>query len=186
VSQPPRPHVFIAYTLPAETASAIVGWAHRTLGEESALRPVTAANLHVTLVFCGPLPAERIEEVVERTRAAIVVRRAPTYTVSRVRVRARSVIALELDAAEPDRALRGWPLGMLAYELSNAGLRRRETRDWTPHITIARARRGQTLSAPVEAPKVTFRPDAIAVFQAVNVLDGVRYDERARFPLLHA
>ena len=139
----PRRLIFIAYTLPVETASTIATWAGDSLGDASGLRLVPADNLHVTLVFCGRLPAERVEEVVERTRAGIVVRRAPVFTPSRVRVLARSAVALELTADEPDRALRGWPLGTLALELSSAGLRRQETREWTPHVTIARARRGQ-------------------------------------------
>jgi 2'-5' RNA ligase len=182
VSDAPGRLIFIAYTLPAEAASAIATWARSSLGDASELRLVAAANLHITLVFCGRLPAERIEEVVDRTRAGIVVRRAPVYTPSRLRVLARSAVALELDAAEPDRALRGWPLGMLALELSSAGLRRRETRDWTPHITIARARRGQRPAVGVERPDVSFAPDAIVVLESVSVPGGVRYDERARFP----
>ena len=138
--------------------------------------------MHITLVFCGPLPAERVGEVVDRTRAGIVVRRAPVYAPSRVRVLARSSVALVLDAAEPDRALRGWPLGTLALELSSAGLRRQETREWTPHITIARTRRGQRPAVEAEPPDVRFAPDAIAVLESVSVPGGVRYDARARFP----
>jgi 2'-5' RNA ligase len=178
----PRPLLFIAYTLPAETASALATWARCSLGDESGLRLVAAAHLHITLVFCGRLPAERVGEVVEMTRAGIVVRRAPVYTPSRVRVLARSAIALGLDAAEPDRALRGWPLGTLALELSSAGLRRQETREWMPHITIARARRGQRPAVEIEPPELSFAPDAIVVLESVSVPGGVRYDERARFP----
>ncbi|MDP9257638.1 MAG: hypothetical protein M3Q31_13930 [Actinomycetota bacterium] len=183
MSGAPRPLIFIAYTLPAETASAIATWARDALGGARDLRLVAAANLHITLVFCGRLPAERVEEVVERTRASIRVRRAPVYRPSRVRVLARSAVVLELDADEPDRALRGWPLGTLALELSNAGLRRPETREWTPHITIARARRGQRPAVALEPPEVMLAPDAIAVLESASVPGGVRYDQRARFPL---
>ena len=149
----------------------------------SELRLVPAANLHITLVFCGPLAAQRVAEVVEMTRAGIVVPRAPVYTATRVRVLARSAVALELEAAEPDRALRGWPLGTLALELSNAGLRRQETRDWRPHVTIARARRGHGPAVDAEPPDLSFAPDAIVVLESVSVAGGVRYVERARFPL---
>jgi 2'-5' RNA ligase len=97
-------------------------------------------------------------------------------------VLARSAVALELEAAEPDRALRGWPLGSLALELSSAGLVRRETREWTPHVTIARARRGQRPTVQMEPPDVSFAPDAIVVLESVSVPGGVRYDERARVP----
>jgi 2'-5' RNA ligase len=183
VRDAPRRLIFIAYTVPANTASAIATWARGSLGDTSELRLVAAADLHVTLVFCGRIPAERVDEVVDRTRAGIVVRRAPVYTPSRVRVFARSAVALELDAAEPDRALRGWPLGTLALDLSRAGLRREETRNWTPHITIARARRGQRPALRLEPPEVRFAPDAIAVLESVSVPGGVRYVERARFPL---
>ena len=183
MSDSPRPLIFIAYTLPAEAASAIATWARASLGGAGELRLVPRANLHVTLVFCGRLPAGRVEEVVEATRAGIVMRRAPVYLPSRVRVFARSAVALELDAAEPDRALRGWPLGALALELTSAGLRRPETREWTPHMTIARARRGQRPAVAVEPPDVSFAPDAIAVLESVSVPGGVRYDQRARFPL---
>jgi len=180
VSDAPRPLIFIAYTLPAEAASAIATWARASLGGAGELRLVPPANLHVTLVFCGRLPAGRVEEVVEATRAGIVMRRAPVYLPSRVRVFARSAVALELDAAEPDRALRGWPLGALALELTSAGLRRPETREWTPHLTIARAQRP---AVALEPPDVSFAPDAIAVLESASVPGGVRYDQRARFPL---
>jgi RNA 2',3'-cyclic 3'-phosphodiesterase len=174
--------IFVAYSLPAETAGAIATWARSSLAGASELRLVPAANLHVTLVFCGRLPPERVEDVVTMTRRAIALPRAPLYTPSRVRVLARSAIALELDAAEPDRALRGWPLGMLASELSSAGLRRRETREWAPHVTVARARRGQRPIAAAEPPDLTFAPDAIVVAESLSVPGGVRYAERARFP----
>jgi 2'-5' RNA ligase len=177
-----RPLIFIAYTLPAEAASELATWARDSLGETDEVRLVPAANLHITLVFCGRLPADRVEEVVERTRAAIVVDRAPVYAAGRVRVLARSAVALELEAAEPDRALRGWPLGTLALELSSAGLRRKETRDWLPHVTVARARRGQRPAVAVEPPDLSFTPDAIAVLESVSVPGGVRYEQRARFP----
>ena len=99
--------IFIAYTLPAEAASAIATWARDSLGDASELRLVAAVNLHITLVFCGPLPAERVEEVIERTRAGIVVRHAPVYIPARVRVLARSAVALELAAAEAIRRRAG-------------------------------------------------------------------------------
>lgn len=182
MSDAPRRLIFIAYTLPAEAASVITAWAREALGDASAVRLVAAPALHITLVFCGRLPAERVEEVVDRTRGGIAVRRAPVYAPSGVRVLARSAVALELEAAEPDRALRGWPLGSLALELSSAGLVRRETREWTPHVTIARARRGQRPTVQMEPPDVSFAPDAIVVLESVSVPGGVRYDERARVP----
>jgi 2'-5' RNA ligase len=178
--------IFIAYTLPAETAGAIVTWAHGSLAAGSELRFVPAASLHVTLVFCGRLPAERVEEVVERTRAAIAIERAPLYAPSRVRVLARSAVAIELAVAEPDRAMRGWPLGTLASELADVGLRRQETREWTPHVTVARARRGHRPAVSAEPPDVGVVPDSIAVLESVSVPGGVRYDVRARFPLVPA
>ena len=112
-----------------------------------------------------------------------MVARAPVYTPACIRVLARSAVALALDAAEPDRALRGWPLGTLALELTSAGLRRQETRDWTPHVTVARARRGQRPAVAAQPPDISFTPDAIAVLESVSVPGGVRYDPRARFPL---
>ena len=178
-----RSLIFIAYTLTADTASALATWAGESLGEARELRLVPAENLHITLVFCGRLPADRVEEVVERTRAAIEVDRAPVYAPTRVRVLARSAVALELEAAEPDRARRGWPLGTLALELTSAGLRRPETRDWLPHVTVARARRGHRVAVAAEAPDVSFAPDGVAVLESVNVPGGVRYEPRARFPL---
>lgn len=180
---PPRRLIFIAYTLPAEAAGAIATWAQGTLGDAGELRLVAAPKLHITLVFCGRLPAVRVDEVVDRTRAGIAVQRPPSYSPARVGVLARSAVVLELDAAEPDRALRGWPFGTLAIELASAGLRRQETREWRPHVTVARARRGQRPVVRVEPPDVSVVPDAIAVLESVRVPGGVRYDELARFPL---
>jgi 2'-5' RNA ligase len=183
VSDPPRPLIFIAYSLPAEAGNRIATWARATIAEASGLRLVDPAKLHVTLIFCGRLPADRVEKVIDRTRAGIAISRAPVYAPSRVRVLARSAIALELDAAEPDRARRGWPFGMLASELSGAGLMRRETREWLPHVTIARARRGHRPTVAIEAPDVSITPDAIAVLESVSEPGGVRYEPRARFTL---
>ena len=177
-----RPLIFIAYTLPAQAASALATWAGDFLGDANETRLVPAENLHITLVFCGRLPADRVHEVVERTRAAIEVVRAPRYSPTRVRVLARSAVALEVEAAEPDRARRGWPLGTLALELTSAGLRRPETRDWLPHVTVARVRRGQRLAVAADPPDLSFAPDAIAVLESVSVPGGVRYEPRARFP----
>ena len=178
----PACRIFIAYSVPAEAATAIAAWARGSLAGASELRLVPAANLHVTLVFCGRLHAERVADVVDMTRRAIALQRAPLYTPSRVRVLARSAIALELEAAEPARALRGWPLGTLTSELSSAGLLRRETREWTPHVTVARARRGQRPAVEAEPPDLTFAPDAIVVMESLSVPGGVRYAERERFP----
>ena len=119
--------------------------------------------------------------MVDRTRAGIEVERAPVYTAARVRVLARSAVALELEAAEPDRAVRGWPLGTLALELASAGMRRPETREWIPHITVARARRGRRPAIGAEPPDVSFAPAAIVVLESVSVPGGVRYEPRARF-----
>jgi hypothetical protein len=121
--------------------------------------------------------------VIDRARADISIARAPLYAPARVRVLARSAIVLELEAAEPDRAGRGWPFGRLVTELSSAGLMRGELREWTPHVTIARARRRHRPTVAVEPPHVSIRPDAIAVLESVSVPGGVRYEQRARFPL---
>ena len=178
-----RPLIFIAYTLPAEAASALATWMEEALGGADEVRLVPAENLHITLVFCGRLPDDRVDEVIERTRAAIAVDRAPLYAPTRVRALARAAIALELEAAEPDRARRGWPLGTLALELTSAGLRRPETREWLPHVTVARARRGQRPAVTMEPPDLSFAPDAVAVLESVSVPGGVRYEPQARFPL---
>jgi RNA 2',3'-cyclic 3'-phosphodiesterase len=183
VSDLPSRVIFIAYTLPTAAASAISAWAHGALGDADGLRLVPAANLHVTLVFCGGLPSERVDEVVDRTRSSMVAGHAPIYAPSRVRVLARSAVALELEAADPDRSLRGWPLGALADELASAGLRRVESREWLPHVTVARARRGERPAVANDPPALRFAPDAIAVLESVQTPGGVRYDERARFPL---
>ena len=64
-----RPLIFIAYTLPAEAASALATWVEEALGGADELRLVPAENLHITLVFCGRLPADRVEEVDRAGRA---------------------------------------------------------------------------------------------------------------------
>lgn len=50
-------------------------------------------------------------------------------------------------------------------------------------MTIARAPRGQRLAVEAEPPDLSIVPDAIAVLESVSVPGGVRYGERARFPL---
>ena len=183
MSGAPRPLIFVAYTLAAETASVCAAWARDSLGDASGLRLVPAGNLHVTLVFCGRVPAERVRKCgPDDPRRHRGGSRPRLHGLARAGACALGGRA-QLKAAEPDRGLRGWPLGTLALELSNAGLRRPETREWLPHLTVARGRRGQRPSVGAEPPSASFAPDAIAVLESVTVPGGVCYEERARFPL---
>ena len=59
--------IFLGLPVAADTAHELHRWATRAVAE-TRLRVVPAANLHATLVFCGLLDDEQIDEVIAIVR----------------------------------------------------------------------------------------------------------------------
>jgi 2'-5' RNA ligase len=178
-----RLRTFVALALPSEQAQALAAWFAPRLERVAGVRPVPAANLHVTLVFCGLLDGEARQRVV----AAVRAERSglPPCELAPERVAALgSVVALTLRPIRGGEALAGLQ-ARLDDRLTAEGLAEREHRPWLPHVTVARAR-GRARpplgrdTDTVDVPATDLRPSGVAVYASVPMRGGVRYD-----PLLH-
>src|SRR5215210_1927133 len=65
-----RVRLFCALRLPADVVETLVRWQEEQLSGAAEARLVGPANLHVTLVFLGSTPANRVVEVVGSLREA--------------------------------------------------------------------------------------------------------------------
>ena len=144
-------------------------------------RRTPAENLHVTLAFLGSR-TQADADAVARVLAAV----------------ARPVGALEVDGAlwlprgRPGVltvALRTGPaLGALHADLVAAlmaaiGLEP-ERRPLRPHVTVARAPRGERLRASEvpPPPALSFAPEALVLYRSHTGAGGARYEALARAP----
>jgi 2'-5' RNA ligase len=132
----PRARLFVALELPPEVRSGIEGWGRDALFD-SALRPLPAASLHVTLVFLGYRPEKeiaRIGGVVEglespapEIRLLDPEQRPPRGKARLFALPIESPMAVSLQAE-------------LEEKLVAERLHEPEKRPFWPHLTVARVR----------------------------------------------
>ncbi len=60
---PSRVRLFLALDLPKHARAEIARWRDSVVGERKELRSVAAEALHVTLIFLGRRPQDRIAEM---------------------------------------------------------------------------------------------------------------------------
>jgi 2'-5' RNA ligase len=172
----------VALALEAAEAERLAGWAAEALEARGGLRLVPAANLHVTLAFCGAVAEERAGEVVAHAREATAGLRAPVLCPAAVRTFGPAVVGVAYRLDDEDEAERlGAAVMALRSVLDRAGLARPDDRPFRPHVTVARARRGVRVRAGgIEPPSGELSPSGVAVYASVPVPGGVRYQ-----PLAH-
>jgi 2'-5' RNA ligase len=169
--------LFVALALPAGVRAALAAWGDTVA--PAVMRRTPAENLHVTLAFLGSRPPEDAGAVADVLRAV-----------------ARPVGELAVDGAlwlPPRRpgvlavALRAGPaLGELHADLVAALTTRvgfePERRPLRPHVTVARARRGERLPATDVAPppQRSFVPEALVLYRSHTGPGGARYEALAR------
>jgi 2'-5' RNA ligase len=190
-SDSPLARLFVALELPAEVRAGIAHWGARAL-RDPALREVPEEALHITLVFLGEVPDERIHRI-----AAVLLgveAEAPrielsTEPVSLPRGRRPGLFALEArsEGTEEIRAA-------LASALTDAGLFEPDERPFWPHVTVARVRgvRGQRRKArkvedsPGRLPQALSQPFCavrLALYLSSFGPDGVHYAPLAQVEL---
>jgi RNA 2',3'-cyclic 3'-phosphodiesterase len=179
--------LFIAVPVPTEISSAIADVVDRVRAvaipsDGRDVRWVRLDGLHITLRFLGPTPRDRVDGVVEATRAAavetrpfdVVLGRAGTFPDAR---RPRALWIDILDGAED--------LGSAARRIDGE-LRRRgwelDDRPFRGHLTLARAdgvRAGSTIGARLkeaaEALELTFTAERFVVFESITGGGPARY-----------
>src|SRR5579863_3998601 len=178
--------LFVAVPLPDETRAALAVWMKRC-GAQPALRWTKEEQLHITLHFLGE---------VEDVRSALVTAaldglRRPTFDVEidRLEVLGRAdVLAAaakltpELAALEIEVRARVAKIpGLKSETLRQAqgrllGARERtETREFRPHVTMARAPRGERVpraSAFAVLTKIDFRAECFRLYRSELRRDG--------------
>jgi 2'-5' RNA ligase len=133
----PRARLFVALDLPEWVRAGIVAWGRDAL-VDSALRPVRAESLHITLAFLGWLPDKEIPRLAEIVAASAGP--APSIELGRPvprpeRGRPR-LFALPADSPGTVALQTG-----LQERLVSARLYEPEKRPFWPHVTVARVRR---------------------------------------------
>jgi RNA 2',3'-cyclic 3'-phosphodiesterase len=131
--------LFVALPLPRQTPSALAAWA-RKCGPQPALRWTPQEQLHITLHFLGEVADERVPAAVDALNG--VAARSFEVVLDRLDVLGRTgILAVTakltplLSALEVDVRSRIFAFG----ENQQAG------REFHPHVTLARARRGESV-----------------------------------------
>lgn len=173
-----RIRLFAALELPGDVRAALAGWAVRAVGRNPAVRPVSPAALHVTLVFLGTQPAEDAAAIGEavlaqaRPLAPLTVRGAAWLPARRPRV-------LVVDLFEDGDALSGLQRAVAA---ALSARHEPEARPFRPHVTVARVRRGarpaqRDVLAP---PRLIFDVPALVLYRSLLRTGGASYEPVAR------
>ena len=173
--------LFVALELPAEVRTALAAWGDGAA--PAVMRRTPAENLHVTLAFLGARAAADAEADAEAVAGVVAAV-------------ARPVGVLEVDGAlwlprgRPGVltvALRAGPQLAALHAALVAGLRAAidwepERRPLRPHVTVARARRGERLRATelVAPPALAFAPKALVLYRSLTGAGGARYEALAR------
>jgi 2'-5' RNA ligase len=147
----PRARLFVALDLPDAVRAGLAAWGEDALGDP-ALRPVPAANLHVTLAFLGFRPEGEIGRVATAVEesvgpAPLVELLGPEGRPARGRPRVFALPVLSPGTETLQATLRERLVAERLYE--------REKRPFWPHLTLARVRpegRGSRHPMRVERP----------------------------------
>jgi 2'-5' RNA ligase len=176
--------LFAAADLPVGVRESLVTWAHQAVGDDRALRLVSPHALHVTLCFLGwreAGDAERLSELVLACAAP-----ARELGVGRVLWLAPGrphVLTVGLDDTRGElSALQGRVQDAL---VAGAGYMP-EGRDFLPHVTVARVRRGERPLRRGLPPLPTLEPFAcpsLTLYRSQLGPGGARYEPLARVDL---
>lgn len=181
----PRPRLFVAYRLPVSVVDAVAAWQRQVFAKAGGVRLTPPESLHVTLVFLGSQPVAAVAGIADVTRRRATAARRPSFQVSRYRETPRVGMLTLTELAEPtlpEPTLPGDAVagrasefaGQLMLDFEAAGLYRRESRDWRPHVTVARFRTPPRLrpSVPELGP---FGPLDVALYHSALGPNGSVY-----------
>lgn len=191
---PERPRLFVAVELPAEWRGWLCARAEDL--ERQALgyaRWVAAPLLHLTLVFLGEQPAERLASITAALATAAVASRPFALTLGGLgSFGGGSPRVVWAAARAAPGALETLHLGLT--RALQAGAVDFDARPLVPHVTLGRARRGadsaagrllaRRLAAPTApSPPPAFTVAEIALIRSVLGPGGPKYTPLERFAL---
>lgn len=179
-----RARLFLALDLEPDAREALADWRDGAIAGRDDLRPVPAEALHATLAFLGYRPEDELDAIAEAAFGA-VAGLPPAVLVPRsvkgVPRRDPRLFALDL-ADEGGRA--GAVQAAASDALEAGGFFKPEKRDFWPHVTLARVRRGRH-PAPVRAepPDAPLDASEVVLYQSLLSPSGARYKSLARASL---
>ena len=140
-----RLRLFVALLLPEDALAHLSAWQERELAGRAGLRVVPSTNLHVTIAFLGSRPAEDVEGIIRILREIRLHVAPPVLEPMRYR-ETRSVAMIVL----ADQEGRATALAERVFTgLERLKVYERESRDWLPHVTVARFRQRPRLAPPL-------------------------------------
>jgi 2'-5' RNA ligase len=176
--------VFLALDLPEEARRSITSWRDQLISERADLRPVRPEAMHVTLVFLGWQDESAAPRISEAAFAALPAVPPPRLTPADVRAlppRNPRLFALDLE----DEGGRATALQAAASAaLEAGGWYRPEKRPFWPHLTLARAKRGERRVRPIldgpPPPPEPFETPVVTLYRSTLRPQGALYEPLAR------
>jgi 2'-5' RNA ligase len=169
--------LFVGLELPAGVREALAAWGDAVAAP--VMRRTPAANLHVTLAFLGTRPDADVAAVAgvleEVARPVGLLEVGGPLWLPR---RRPGVLTVALRAGPELAALHA---DLLAGLTAAIGFEP-EQRPLRPHVTVARARRGEHLYATElpPPPARAFAPEALVLYRSHTGAGGARYEALAR------
>ena len=181
--------MFVALDLPPRARSELAEWRDALVEGRTDLRPVAPEALHVTLVFLGWQDESAAPRIADAAIEALPGGPAPRLTPVGIRAvppRGPRLFALDLED-EGGRATALQEAASAALEAG--GWYRPEKRPFWPHLTLARAKRGERRVHPIEdgpPPPDPFDAVAVTLYRSTLRPQGALYEPLARTVLADA
>jgi 2'-5' RNA ligase len=179
--------MFVALDLPEEARSALASWRDELLSGRRDLRPVREQALHVTLVFLGWQDEQAAETIARAAFEACSGMPAARLRAAEVRPlppRSPRLFALDL---EDEEGRAGAVQAAISDALEAGRWYRPEKRPFWPHVTLARAKRGERRVAPLAdgpaPPADPFEAGEITLYRSTLRPQGALYEPLARAEL---
>lgn len=156
--------LFVAYRLPDPVAEAIAAWQRQSIEGQAGVRPTSASQLHITMVFLGSQPVGGIDAIADTVRRCLVAARRPVFHVAKYHETARvGMLNLQEEPVPGDNfaGRANESAGSLMQEFQAAGIYKPMFRDWRPHVTVARFR---------TPPQLRLDPPALGSFSPIDVV----------------
>ena len=164
-----RMRLFVAYTLSLDDRERLSAWQRAELSGSRA-RLVPAEQLHFTIAFLGPRPAEDVEPIWDVVSAAVTA--AGPMPLELLRYRETRSVAMLVFGDKSGEATR--VAGDIQHGLEQLGVYKREDRPWLPHVTVLRFR-----VAPRLRPRLPdlgeISPSEAAAYHSLLRHDGAQY-----------
>jgi 2'-5' RNA ligase len=162
--------LFVALPLPEKIRAALVDFTHQC-GAQPALRWTPAQQLHITLHFLDEVADERLNEVIKALNGIA----APEFHVDleRIDMLGRANILVAAARLAPPLAALAEIVRSRTAEFTDGVVE--TAREFHPHVTLARARRGESvpkLRSLPPLPSLEFSADCFRLYRSELSKDG--------------